>query len=155
MLKGERPLDHTGTEKHAILRIRAWAAVNPHHRPLHDAPLQRIGPQRAEQRNQAGSRRSRTANIRSAHIRSSAGQRRNGRQRLKDGAGQDFGQDALQRAVSAIHRQQGHALASQAGQRRGYVGTRPRRHLHDLGRVPEGLPERGRGSRGSDRPGHY
>ena len=79
MLKGERPLDHTRAEKHTILRALTWAGIDAQHRPLHHMLLERIGPQRADQRNQAGSRWSSIANIRSAHIRSSARQRRNSR----------------------------------------------------------------------------
>ena len=146
MLKGERPLDNTSAEKQAILRTRAQAGVDAQHRSLHHAPPKRTGPQRVKQSSEAGGRWGSTANIRSAHICSSAGQRRNSRQRIKDRAGQDFGQDALQRAIPAIHSQEGHTLASEAGKRFGYVCTRPRRHLHDLGRILKDLLERGRGS---------
>ena len=62
-------------------------------------------------------------------------------------AGQDFSQDALQRAVSAIHRQAG-VTPWRARQARAAGTSALDRvvNLHNLGRVPEGLPERGRGS---------
>ena len=146
MLKGERSLDNTRAEKHAILRTRAQAEGDAQHRPLHHSPLKCIGSQRADQRNQAGSRWSSTTNIRSAHICSPTRQRRNGRQGFKDRSGQDFGQDALQRSIPAIHSKEGHASASEAGKRFGHVCTRARRHMHDLGRVLKSLLECGRGS---------
>ena len=53
----------------------------------------------------------------------------------------------MQRSISTIHSEEGHTLAREAGQRRGHVGTRLRRHLHDLGRVLTGRRERDREAR--------